>query len=76
MRSMTRIVVLMVALVLLSSFVVYGQSFERTSQAVFSGGLSIPTGDIGDVYGVGPFGRITLRLPATPTVHLGLEAGL
>lgn len=71
-----RIIALSFALILCSSVIAFGQSFENTSSVVFSGGLSIPTGDIGDDYGIGPFGRVTLRLRATQTVHIGLETGL
>lgn len=76
MYTILRVFMLLSALILFGSIVAFGQSFENTSSVVFSGGLSIPTGDIGDVYGIGPFGRVTLRLPATQTVYFGLEAGL
>jgi hypothetical protein len=76
MRPICRVVFTLTALLFFAPFEVYGQAFENISSVLFSGGASVPSGDLGDAYGAGPFGRITYRTPVSETIHLGLETGV
>lgn len=77
MRSTCCIFLTSIALLFVASFEACGQAYENISSVLFSGGVSVPSsGDLVDAYGVGPFGRVTYRMPASRTFHLGLETGL
>lgn len=76
MYSICRILVFSNILAVGTWAIASGQAFENTNSLLVSGGISIPTTDIGSMYGTGPFGLITYRLPATQTIHIGLETGV
>jgi hypothetical protein len=76
MRYTCRILVFSIIFTISFAITAFSQTFENTSTLLVSGGISVPTGDLGDVYGEGPFGRITYRLPTPVSFHIGIETGI
>ena len=69
-------VILLSVSILLLPCLVHGQTYENVSHLLVTGGVTIPTGDFGDFWSAGPQGRLTIRLPLSSAMTLGLQAGI
>ncbi len=71
-----RSIVTSLAVLLLLPCMVYGQAYEGVSHLLVTGGVTIPTGDFGDYWSIGPQGRLTIRVPVSSAIVFGLQAGI
>ncbi len=53
-----------------------GQTYEDTPQMLVSGGITIPHGGLGDFWGTGPQGRLTIRVPFSEAITGGIQGGI